>query len=111
MILSHKNLLFVLSLMLFAGDVLEAQPVVQVRGYNGLYLLDLASGSESPLYTSAYPEIRTVKVSPDGSLFALLEVDHSKKNPVNHLKVLDASGKLKYEGQQDVREYTWDPRS
>ena len=110
MITSYKSLFCLLSL-LYSAALLEAQPVVQIRGYNQLYLLDLASGAESLLYASPYPEIRTVKVSPDGSLFALLEVDHSNGSRVNHLKVLDANGVLKYEGQPDVRQYTWDPKS
>jgi dipeptidyl aminopeptidase/acylaminoacyl peptidase len=110
MIISCRKPL-VLLLLLLSASALEAQPVVQIRGYNQLYLLDLASGSESLLYTSPYPEIRTVKISADGSLFALLEVDHSKKHRVNYLKVLDRKGTLKYEAQPDVRKYNWDPGS
>lgn len=99
-----------LSLVLCAASI-QAQPAVYIKEYNQLYWLELSSGAELHLYTSQYPEIRTVKVSADGSLFALVEVDHSGKVPVNYFKVFDANGRLKYQGQRDVREYAWDPTS
>lgn len=108
----YKSRFSLLCLMLFSAIMLQAQPVLQIRGYNKLYLLDIESGAESLLYTSPYPEIRTAKVSPDGTLFALQEVDYSSgSGGVNRLKVFNAKGTLLYEGRPDVRKYTWDPKS
>ena len=114
MFISFRKLSSLFFLLLFFPDVVQAQPVIQIRGYNQLYLLDLATGSESLLYTSPYPEIRSVKLSFDGSLVALVEVDIDTKAShlqVNHLKVFHVSGSIVYTGHLDVREYVWDPQS